>query len=242
MYRISLDEFEGPLDLLLFFIRRDELDIYDIPIARITEEFLLYVRVLEVVDLDRAGEFIYMAALLIEIKVRMMLPRPELDEDGEAIDPRRELVERLIEYQRYKTASEQLGDLENERARHYARLGPVAGKAAFSDRDEEPEFSVSLYRLVSALARVLEKSAETRTHEVAANPYQIEEQRAFVLMRVGVGERLPFSTLVSRRDKGFVIVTFLAVLEMVRQGLVLVFPRVSDYDFFIERTSLPVAA
>ena len=108
MYRIRLQEFEGPLDLLLFFIQRDELDIYDIPIAQITDEFLGYVRLIEEIDLDGVADFIYMAALLIHIKARMLLPRPDLDEEGEPIDPRQELVERLLEYVRYKEAAEEL--------------------------------------------------------------------------------------------------------------------------------------
>src|SRR5690625_568104 len=115
MYRVHIEDFEGPLDLLLFFIRRDELDIFNIPIARSADEYLSYVRVLEQVDLDAVGEFLYMAAMLINIKARMLLPTPELDEEGEPIDPRRELVERLLEYVRFKEASQRLTELKTER-------------------------------------------------------------------------------------------------------------------------------
>ena len=121
MYRIQLKDFEGPLDLLLFLIRRDELDIFDIPIAAITHEYLEYVRVLEDIDLDGAADFIYMAALLIGIKARMLLPSPETDDESEALDPRQELVERLLEYRRYKEAAEKLGTLSEERSMLFTR-------------------------------------------------------------------------------------------------------------------------
>ena len=110
-YVVSLSNFEGPLDLLLFFIKRDELDIYDIPIARITEEFLLYTQALQMLDLEQAGEFIVMAATLMQIKAKMLLPKPERgpEEDDEE-DPRAELVRRLLEYRQYKEIAEGLKD------------------------------------------------------------------------------------------------------------------------------------
>ncbi|MFW5955637.1 MAG: segregation and condensation protein A, partial [Rhodothermales bacterium] len=131
MYRVRVQEFEGPLDLLLFFIRRDELDIFDIPIAYITEEYLSFVRVLEQIDLDSVGEFLYMAAMLINIKARMLLPRPDLDDEGEPIDPRRELVERLLEYVRFKEASQQFATLKERRDELFTR--GLAGRPADAD-------------------------------------------------------------------------------------------------------------
>src|SRR3989339_526339 len=111
MYKIKLEQFEGPLDLLLFFIKRDELNIYDIPISRITKEFLEYVNLIKLLDLEIAGDFILMASTLMHIKVRMLLPR-EVDEKGEEIDPRAELVAALLEYKKYKEMSEELSFLE----------------------------------------------------------------------------------------------------------------------------------
>src|SRR4030066_327547 len=111
MYRVKLTEFEGPLDLLLFFIKRDELDIYDIPISKITQEFLEYLHLMTTLDLEVAGDFIVMAATLMQIKVRMLLPR-EIGPDGEEEDPRAELVRRLIEYKRYKEMSQEFSKIE----------------------------------------------------------------------------------------------------------------------------------
>src|SRR5512137_2804860 len=121
MYRVKLQEFEGPLDLLLFFIKRDELDIYDIPISRITKEFLNYIQMLQELDLEVAGDFIVMAAELMQIKVRMLLPRePGQDEED---DPRADLVKRLLEYKRYKEASTVLSVLEGESGKLFYRMG-----------------------------------------------------------------------------------------------------------------------
>ena len=121
MYRIKLNQFEGPLDLLLFFIRRDELDIYEIPISSIADEFLEYVRLLQEVDLDVAGDFVYFAAVLVNVKARMLLPSPEVNEDGDPIDPRQELVDRLLEYVRFKEASAELHVLADRRAEQFTR-------------------------------------------------------------------------------------------------------------------------
>src|SRR3990172_7514626 len=112
MYKIKLEQFEGPLDLLLFFIRRDELDIYDIPISKITKEFLEYVNLIKILDLEVAGDFILMASTLMQIKARMLLPR-EVDEKGEEIDPRTELIQALLEYKKYKEMSEELSFYES---------------------------------------------------------------------------------------------------------------------------------
>ena len=108
MYKVQLNQFEGPLDLLLYFIRRDEIDIYDIPIAQITAEYLQIIEDIKVLNLSMSGEFILMAATLMRIKSKMLIPRPEFDEEGEPIDPRRELVQQLLEYQRFKAVTTEL--------------------------------------------------------------------------------------------------------------------------------------
>src|SRR4030043_1646260 len=119
MYKIKLDQFEGPLDLLLFFIKRDELNIYDIPIARLTKEFLEYVNLIKILDLEVAGDFILMASTLMHIKVKMLLPK-EVDEKGEEVDPRADLVKALLEYKRYKEMSDELSFMEsNMRNYHF---------------------------------------------------------------------------------------------------------------------------
>lgn len=215
MYRVHIQQFEGPLDLLLFFIRRDEVDIYDIPIARIADEYLDYVRVMERVDLDGVGDFVYMAALLIHIKARTLLPKPELDEEGEPIDPRQELVERLLEYLRFKEAAAAMeGELEKRQAR-YTRGRAGAPEAAAASPADEP-LEASLFDLVGALRRVLTEADEPPTHEVEAESYTIEEQQAFVMTRLAAVARVGFVQLVRGRSKPFVVTTFLAVLELAR--------------------------
>ncbi|GIV59115.1 MAG: segregation and condensation protein A [Rhodothermaceae bacterium] len=240
MYRVHLQQFEGPLDLLLFFIRRDELDIYDIPIAQIADEFLAYVRLLEEIDLDGVGDFLYMAALLIGIKARMLLPSPEVDEEGEPLDPRRELVERLLEYIRFKEAAQALAGRHEVRAELFTR-----GRAAEVRDGERPDPSEALlensvYDLVSALRRILTRPSEEPVHQVRREEYTIEEQSAFVLAQVFSGQRVSFVRLVAGRTRAFIIATFLAVLELARQGHLSLYVAATD-DFYLERSG-PVPA
>lgn len=235
MHRVQLDQFEGPLDLLLFFIRRDEIDVHDIPIARIADEYLEAVRVLEHVDLDAAADFIYTAALLIQIKARMLMPRPDFDEDGEPVDPRQELVERLLEYVRFKEAA---GAIEGRfEARQRLR---TRGQAA-DQRDElappvEVTYRATIFDLVAALGAAVERAAtqnETIRHEVVRESFAIDVQREWVIGQVREGGA-SFRSLVARRSKPFVIVTFLAILDLAqRQAVHLVFG-LDPEDFAVE--------
>ena len=218
MYRVRLQQFEGPMDLLLFFIKRDELDIYDIPIAQIADEYLAYVRLLEEIDLDGVGDFIYMAALLINIKARMLLPSQEVDEQGEPIDPRQELVERLMEYVRFKEAAEDLGRASARRAQHVTRGNAAAMRERISD-NHEVDVEATVYDLVAALGRVLAKEPEQEDdhHEVEPLKHSVEEQQRFVLDRIQQESPVSFGALVHQQSKAFIIATFLAVLELARQ-------------------------
>ena len=235
MYRIQVQEFEGPLDLLLFFIRRDELDIFDIPIAQIADEYLAYVRVMEQVDLDGVADFIYMAALLINIKVRMLLPRPELDEDGEPIDPRRELVERLLEYIRYKEAAEGLDVIHQQRANLFTRGGASSQEEQFFYETPETLVNTTLFDLISALRRVLTEAPETPILELAPAEYTIEGQRAYVLEQLARRGRVAFVDLARHGHKGFIISTFLAILEMAQRGIVWLTSTETADDFYVQR-------
>lgn len=242
MYRVRLDRFEGPLDLLLFFIRRDELDVYDIPIARITDEYLAYVRLLEQIDLDGAADFIYMAALLIQIKARTLLPRPEVDEDGEPVDPRTELVERLLEYMRYKEAATVLeGRWEHRQRLHGRGMAAAVGEAP--DANGSATYRVSLFDLLSALHSILKRhrEADPPRHATRRYAYTMEAQRQYVLDRLGSGP-VAFTTLVHGRSKPFVIVTFLAVLDLLRQQAVRLMLGVRAEDFALEAVPAPPAA
>ncbi len=238
MHRVHLEPFEGPLDLLLFFIRRDEIDIHDIPIAHIADEFLDAVRVLEHVDLDAAADFIYTAALLIQIKARMLMPRPELDDAGDPIDPRQELVERLLEYVRYKEAASELAGRFEVRHRHWTR-GDASSERARLGAPTEVTYRATVFDLVAALGSALDRIASQApqpVHAVERESFAIEAQRAWLMERAREGGG-SFRALVARRSKAFVIVTFLAVLDLAqRQAISIIFGH-DPSDFAIEQAA-----
>jgi segregation and condensation protein A len=233
VYHIHLDQFEGPLDLLLFFIQRDELDVYDIPIARIADEFLAWVRVLEEVDLDGAADFLYMAAVLMGIKARMLLPHPPEDEAGEPVDPRRELVERLLEYLRFKEAAQQLTTRQERRSEQFTR--GAAGSSENGQEVPEDGYHASVFDLVGALRRILTTAAEPAPHVLALEAFSVEVQRAFLLDRVPPGPPVSFVALVRAQPRAWIIATFLAVLELSRQRLLILQTAAVPDDFFLVR-------
>ena len=158
-YTIRIEAFEGPFDLLLFFIERDELDIYDIPIAKIADDFLGYVHTMENLNIDMASEFILVAATLMRIKAKMLIPRKEVDEQGNEIDPREELIQRLIEYKSYKEVTEELRRKEESRSMSFPRGNVQVELAALAEEalaDAELE-SLTLYKLLQAFKRVMDR-------------------------------------------------------------------------------------
>ncbi|MFN4253889.1 MAG: segregation and condensation protein A [Saprospiraceae bacterium] len=224
-FTIKLPVFEGPFDLLLFFIERDELDIYNIPIAKITDDFLGYMRQAEAKNIDLASEFIVVAATLMRIKAKMLLPRKQVDEEGNEIDPRAELVDRLLEYRRYKDTLEELRRLEELRAfmnpRGYA-MTEVRKLAERALADAELE-SISLFKLLRVFERVMARFEEgkqtRRIHTVYNYNYTIQEQRGFLLARVKKGQKTNFEKLfLSLENRIHAIVTFLALLELLNEG------------------------
>lgn len=232
------------MDLLLFFIKRDEVDITDIPIAEIADEYLAYVRVLEEIDLDGVADFIYMAALLINIKARMLLPDAGSDAEGDAVDPRRELVERLLEYVRFKEAADQLSTRREQRRQHFLR-GDAASEKEAVEEGHDVEVDASVYDLVEALGAVLEAAEDEAEsdpiHEVEPLKHSVEEQQRFVIERLQREPRIAFASLVERRSKGFVIATFLAVLELARQHYVRIELQANRTDFSVtEREAQPL--
>ncbi len=233
MYRVQLDQFQGPLDLLLFFIQRDELDIYDIPIAQIADEFLDYVRVLEQIDLDGVGDFLYMAAVLINIKARMLLPSPEVDEEGEPIDPRTELVERLLEYVRFKEAAAGLSGQFERRMDLFTR-GEASGEDAFRVDAPPVVEDASIFDLISALRRVLTEAEDDPQHEIETEVYTIDLQRDYIREQLQGDLRRSFVELVARRSKAFIVTTFLAVLEMARIGEIVISMAGGADDFYLD--------
>lgn len=223
-YPVKLGSFEGPLDLLIHLIKKNEVNIYDIPIALITEQYLEYLTLMQELDLDIAGEFLVMAATLIHIKSRLLLPRPEPEQgfEGEEEDPREALVRRLLEHQKYKAAADLLHDREMLRSAQFLRSD--AGVAAIAGEAPEPELEVDLFSLLAAFRGVLARAR--RRPQVLLPPEQISiEQRIEQLLdRLSETEAVGFEELfgdVSSRPD--LIVTFLALLEMIRLKLIRAF-------------------
>jgi segregation and condensation protein A len=213
-YEVKLERFEGPLDLLLHLIQRDEIDIYDIPIARITQQYLTYIELMRLLDLDVAGEFLVMAATLMRIKAKMLLPTPPPGEEEE-IDPRDELVQRLLEYRQFKEASTTLKTREEHRRLEYER-GMIPG-------DEEggplPLAPATLFHLLDALNRVLARLPARTVMELEAEAYDIEDKIERIHNRVRVAGKLSFETLLGEcRSRLEMIVTFLALLELLKMN------------------------
>ncbi|MFQ5648880.1 MAG: segregation and condensation protein A [bacterium] len=216
-YRIQLQNFEGPLDLLLFLIKKNEVDIYDIPIAAITQQYMEYLQAIELLDLDHASEFILMAATLIRIKAHLLLPKPEMEEDEDLEDPRQELVQRLLEYQRFKEVAENLGEFEKEGRELF-----MARNYAFEDEPDQEEgvaqSEVALYDLMAVFVDVLKRVPPVTEHTVERIPVTIEDQAAVVLDFLDSKERVLFRDLLMTqvKEKIILIVTFIAILELVR--------------------------
>ena len=238
-YNIQLPQFKGPFDLLLFFIERDELDIYDIPISKITDDFLAYIRQMEALNIDVASEFILVAATLMRIKAKMLIPRKQVDEAGNEIDPREELVARLLEYKRYKSVLDDMRLLEEKRASQTARgnvtqeLAQLATKALV---DIELE-SLTLFKLLRAFEKVLQKVEDRKTklvHKVYTFNYTVHQQQEFILSKIQVGEKTEFQSIFGGcEDRMHAIITFLALLELLNMQMVYAIQGVGINNFWL---------
>jgi segregation and condensation protein A len=211
--------------LLLFFIERDELNIYDIPIASITEEFLNYMHQMESLDIEVASEFILVAATLMRIKAKMLLPRRELDEHGKEIDPREELVERLIEYKRYKEVTEALRKMEEDRQLR-AKRGNIQSEIksiAESFTTEAELESLDLYKLMKAFGRVIDKMKERESkpvHTVVKYNYTIAGQKDFLVNSLEGRSKVDFETVfLQLENRVHAVFTFLAMLELIQEAV-----------------------
>jgi segregation and condensation protein A len=223
-YPIRLSNFEGPLDLLIHLIKKNEVNVYDIPVALITEQYLQYIELMQELNLDVAGEFLVMAATLIHIKSRMLLPRPPADEqeEGEVEDPREALVRRLLEHQKFKAAAELLHERETVRSAQFLRSD--ASVAEIAGENEEPELEVDLFSLMAAFRGVLERAKHRPRVLLPPEQVSIESRIEILLGRLSETDACGFEDLfgdVSAR--GDLIVTFLALLEMIRLELIRIF-------------------
>jgi segregation and condensation protein A len=217
---IKLARFEGPLDLLLHLIKRDEIDIYDIPIAHITQQYLGYLELMRILDLEVAGDFLVMAATLMRIKAKMLLPLPGVgEEDEDEGDPREELVQRLIEYRQFKEAAGTLKGREEDRRQLHER-GMLPGE---DEMGPLPLAPASLFDLLDALNRVMSRLPEQSVYEVQGEVYDLDEKLALIASLAAEHGRLTFESLLLRcRVRLEMIVTFMALLELIKEGRVAV--------------------
>jgi segregation and condensation protein A len=239
---IRLDNFEGPLDLLLHLIKKHEVNIYDIPIALITTQYLDAIHLLQELNLDIAGEFLLMAATLIHIKSKMLLPRPETaaGADVDEEDPRDALVRRLLEHQKFRAAAELLHEREQLRAAQWQR--PDERVAAIAD-DYEPELEVDLFSLLTAFQAVVQRAKQRPTVLLPPEQIPVEVRIEQLLARLSETEACGFDELFADvEDRAGLIVTFLALLEMIRLKLVRVFQAGSFAPIRVYRRARPADA
>ena len=239
-FEIKLPQFEGPFDLLLFFIERDELDIQDVPIARITDEFLDYLQHLNSLNMELASEFIFVAATLMRIKAKMLLPRPELDEEGNELDLKEDLIRKLMEYKRFKLASEQLRELEQERLMQERRGNIAFDLEQVLELAEPGEELVSfnLYKLMQVYDRVSKKFEELEketVHTLIQYPYTIEKQKKIIEELIGINKKLDFKKLLDHSEnRVHFVYNFLALLEMLQQQIISIQTGIGYNNFWIE--------
>ncbi len=220
-YKVKLEVFEGPLDLLLYLIKKNQIDIHDIPIAVVTQQYLEYLNLMQLLDLDIAGEFIVMAATLIHIKSKMLLPPEARAPEEEEPDPREELVRRLLEYQRYKEVAEQLKLLEVRRHELFGRSKDIK----FGDfvPEEAAGFEVSIFDLISAFTKILKEVPKEKFTEIVKDEFTVESKIHYVLHLLIERPVIQFTALFKEaRSKIEIIATFLALLELIRMKEVII--------------------
>jgi len=228
-YEVRLDIFEGPLDLLIHLIRKNEVDIFDIPIAAITDQYLAYIDLMEALNITLAGEFLVMASTLIHIKSRMLLPGAEEEEE----DPRLEITRPLMEYMRFKELAGELSERDMLERDVFARRFPSDYKNRFLS--EEPLIEVSLFQLIDAFKRVMEQRLPGEQLKFHIEPWSLKKKTAFIMDRLKEQGGLFFGELFTEdRTVGEFIITFLAILELVQMGLLRIFQTDPEKDIRVE--------
>ena len=239
-YQIKLEQFEGPFDLLLFFIERDELDIYNIPITKITNDFLDFIHQGEKLNIELSSEFILFISTLMRIKAKMLIPRKELDAEGNEIDPRQELVNKILEYKRYKEASTKLAELEEVRMlmfkrgnlqRELAQIGEEAGEGTEIQ-------AVTLFKLMKAFEKVIQKLHERNNrpvHTVIQYDYTMEESRDYMLTHCRTEKTTSFEKIFEVcQDRMHALFLFLSLLELSQQKYLRIVTGEGKNNFIVE--------
>jgi segregation and condensation protein A len=221
-YPVRLQNFEGPLDLLLHLIKKHEVNIHEVPIALITHQYLEYIDMMQELNLDVAGEFLVMAATLIHIKSRELLPRPDPTQEDPEEDPREALIRRLLEHQKFKAAAELLHERETLRSAQWTR--PDGRVAEIAGEAPEPEIEVDLFSLISAFRAVVERAKQRPTIYLPGEQISIESRIEQLLAKLSETEACGFEDLFQDvQTRAGMIVTFLAMLEMIRLKLIRVY-------------------
>lgn len=239
-YQIKLPQFEGPFDLLLFFIERDELDIYNIPIHSMTKDFLAYIHEMEHLNIELASEFILFISTLMRIKAKMLLPRKELDAHGNEIDPRQELVDKILEYKRFKEASEQMIMMEADRLLQQKRGNIKQELEALGEEySEGTEIqTVTMFKLMQSFEKVMKRFTDRNhkpQHVVVKYNYSMEGQKAFLLDYMKSNTRVAFETIFSQcENRIHAIFTFLAMLELIQQRYLGILIGIGRNNFIVE--------
>jgi segregation and condensation protein A len=227
-YKTKLSIFEGPLDLLLFLVKKEKIDIYDIPVAKITEQYLEYLELMQMLDLDIAGEFLVMAATLMHIKSKMLLPPEEEDLLQEEEDPREELVRRLLEYKKYKEAASKLQEMYDGNRKLFVHKG-VGDKEKIVAEDGTEYFEASLFDLIGAFKKVLGKVPKEVFHETVKDKYTVGDKIHTIYHVLAKQAKVYFTSLFKdARNKDEIIVTFLAILELIKLREIIIVQK----DFF----------
>lgn len=239
-YQIKLDQFEGPFDLLLFFIERDELDIYNIPITKITNDFLDFIHQTEKLNIELSSEFILFISTLMRIKAKMLIPRKELDEQGNEIDPRLELVNKILEYKKFKEASAKLAEMEEQRflmfkrgnlQKELAQIGEEAGEGTEIQ-------AVTLFKLMKAFEKVVQKLHERNNkpvHTVIQYNYTMEESRDYMLDHCRIQKTTSFEKIFEVcQDRIHALFLFLSLLELSQQKYLSIITGEGRNNFIVE--------
>ena len=242
---VKLPIFEGPFDLLLFFIEKDELDIYNIPIAKITNDFLNYIHQLNKLNIELASEFIFVAAALMRFKAKMLLPRQELDDNGQEIDFKKDLIQKLLEYKRFKEITEEFKKLEDDRF-YREKRGNIAKDTQSLLATNDPLDNLSsfdLYKLLKTYQKIM-TSYNSRTdvvkHIIEKYPYSIEEQKNQITNLLNINTKLDFQGILKiSKDKVQFVYNFLASLEMLQQQLILIQIGLGFNNFWIVQKQEP---
>lgn len=242
-YQISLPQFEGPFDLLLFFIERDELDIYNIPIKKIIDDFLAFIKQSEDDNIELSSEFILFISTLMRIKAKLLLPRKELDEQGNEIDPRQELIDKILEYKKFKEASTKLAEMEKERMFMFKRGNQQTDLHAVGEEASEGTEiqSISLFKLMKVFEKVMQRLHDRQNkpqHVVYRYNYTMEETREQVLSLTSREKTLSFEKMFDVcQDRLHAIFIFLTVLELVQQNYMSIIIGEGRNNFIVEYNS-----